>query len=189
LLTRTLFEIWMQAAYMREKPRERAREFLEHDPIRQYRGYKELKKIGADAQAKAFEDRLDFAEIQRQFFERDVTTPWHWWGKSIKALAKQLGRPFDKEYVIGYWWQSNVVHSSVTAMQHYVLHAEGQVKLNCHPGDKDPELDIKLAPRGATMMMISIIEEISEGLSIGIREKVESAKRAISALPKSSMPK
>jgi hypothetical protein len=165
LLTRTLFEIWMQAAYLRKEPRERARQLQKHDPIRMYRAYLALKKHGESKLTAAFKSRDDFEEIERQHHLRDATAPLWWFGKSLHSLANKLGPPFDKEYLIGYWWQSNLMHSSVTSMQHYMT---GSLELNCRAGNSEPELDLKIAPKSATMYFISITEEISEALSIDV---------------------
>jgi hypothetical protein len=165
LLTRTLFEIWMQAAYIGERPREGALQFQEHDPVHMYRAYLALKKHGESKLTAAFKSRDDFEEIERQHHLRDATAPLWWFGKSLHSLANKLGPPFDKEYLIGYWWQSNLMHSSVTSMQHYMT---GSLELNCRAGNSEPELDLKIAPKSATMYFISITEEISEALSIDV---------------------
>jgi hypothetical protein len=155
----------MQAAYLRKEPRERARQLQEHDPIRMYRAYLALKKHGESKLTAAFKSRDDFEEIERQHHLRDATAPLWWFGKSLHSLANKLGPPFDKEYLIGYWWQSNLMHSSVTSMQHYMT---GSLELNCRAGNSEPELDLKIAPKSATMYFISITEEISEALSIDV---------------------
>lgn len=179
LLTRTLFEIWMQAAYIRERPRERARQFQEHDPVRMYRAYLALKKHGEEELTAAFESRADFAEIRSQYDLRGATMKNYWFGRSLSSLAKELGPPFDKEYLVGYWWQSNFVHSAVTSMQHYV---SDSLELNCRPGDTKAVLDLKIAPKSATIYIISITEEISEALSIDVRADIQLAKTAFQAL-------
>ena len=172
LLTRTLFEIWMQAAYIGKSPKERAREFQEHDPVRMYRAYLALKKHGEHSLTAVFESRHDFAEIERQHYLRDATSHSWWFGRSLHSLANKLGFPFDKEYLVGYWWQSNLVHSSVTSMQHY---ATDSLELNCHPGNREPGLDVKIAPKSATAYFISITQEISEALHIDMRADVQLA--------------
>jgi len=179
ILTRTLFEIWMQAAYVVERPRERARQFQKHDPVRMYRAYLALKKHGEDKLTAVFESRDDFAEIEREHHLRDATAPSWWFGKSLRSLANKLGPPFDKEYLIGYWWQSNLVHSSVTSMQHYVPDSP---ELSCRAGNTEPTLDVKIAPKCATMYFISIVEEISEALSINVRADIQLAKTGFQAL-------
>jgi len=179
LLTRTLFEIWMQAAYLGEKPGKRARQFQEHDPIRMYRAYLKLKAYGENELTVAFESRADFAEIKSQHHLRHKTAPPWWFGKSLHSLANTLGPPFDKEYLVAYWWQSNLVHSGVTSMQHYVTES---LELNCRPGDTKAALDVKLAPKGATMYFISITEEISEALSIDMQVDIQLAKTRFQAL-------
>ena len=179
LLTRTLFEIWMQAAYIGKSPKERAREFQEHDPVRMYRAYLALKKHGEHSLTAVFESRHDFAEIERQHYLRDATSHSWWFGRSLHSLANKLGFPFDKEYLVGYWWQSNLVHSSVTSMQHY---ATDSLELNCHPGNREPGLDVKIAPKSATAYFISITQVISEALHIDMRADVQLAWTGLQAL-------
>jgi hypothetical protein len=179
LLTRTLFEIWMQAAYISERPRERARQFQEHDPVRMYWAYLALKKHGEDELTAAFESRADFAEIRSQYDLRGATKKNFWFGRSLSSLAKELGPPFDKEYLVGYWWQSNLVPSAVTSMQHYVTDS---LELNCRAGDTEPELDLKIAPKSATIYLIYITEKISDGLSIDVRADIQLAKTRFQAL-------
>ena len=148
-----------------------------------YRAYLALKKHGEGKLTAVFESRDDFAEIERQHHLRDATTPSWWFGKSLRSLAIKLGPPFDKEYLVGYWWQSNLVHSSVTSMQHYVTDS---LELNCRAGNTEPEWDLKIAPKSATMYFISIVEEISEALSIDVRAGIQLAKtgfQALDALP------
>ena len=186
LITRTLFEIWMQAAYMREKPRDRAQQFQKHAPIRMYRAYLALKKHGEHEPIAAFENWADFAEIQSQYAHSGRTEQQqnNWFGKSISFLADELGPNFKKQYLVEYWWQSNLVHSAETSMQPYVTDS---LELNCRPGNTEPELDVKIAPRIATKYFISITEEISEALSIDVRADIQLAKTGFQALDAVSM--
>jgi hypothetical protein len=181
LLTRTLFEIWMQAAYLRKEPRERARQFQKHDPIRMYRAYLKLKEHGENKLAVAFEARADFAEIQSQYDHSGTTKQRqnNWFGKSISSLARELGPDFKKHYLVDYWWQSNLVHSAGTSMQHYVTDS---LELDCRPGKTEPGLDAKIAPKSATAYFISSTEEISEALSIDLQADVQLAWAGLQAL-------
>lgn len=186
-LTRTMFEIWAQAAYLRAKPKERACQFREHDPVRMYRAYRSLKRQGekeplAAAQAPAFEGREDFAEIESQYNLRHKTAGRNWFGNSVRALAACLGPRFETEYLSGYWWQSNVVHTATTAMQHFVANPGEATLLNCHPGDAEPQMDVKMAPKSATLYLISIVEEISDGLSIDLGADIRSAVSDLHAI-------
>jgi hypothetical protein len=182
LLTRTLFEIWMQAAYLREKPMERTRQFREHGPVSMYRGYHKLKKHGEHTLTAAFESRDDFAEIKCQYYLHNTTAGPNWFGNSLRCLADELGTPFDREYLIGYWWQSNFVHTAIATMQHFVIDPEAHLRLNCHPGNVEPQLDVKLAPQGATMYMISVVDEVSDALSINLRSDIQSARLGLQVL-------
>ena len=181
LLTRTLFEIWMQVAYLRRDPSERARQFQEHDPVRMYRAYLALKKHGVDELIGAFESRTDFAKIQSRYARSGKAKPLpnNWFGKSISLLADELGPDFKKHYLVDYWWQSNFVHSAVTSMQHYVADS---LELNCRPGNAEPQLDVKIAPKCATMYFISITEEISEALFVDVRTDIQYAKTGLQQL-------
>lgn len=183
LLVRTILEVYLQARYMNEAPSAHSKEFVEHDPVRWYKSFLRLPGVGAAQLVAEFEKREDFGEIKRQYEERKpLMRGMNWWGGTIESLAQHLGLPFRQAYAVEYWWQSNLVHSTATALQHYVVESDDGFDLNCHPKLGDPTLELRTAPTSATRWLICITEEVSQALSVAIEDNIQQAKQAFAEM-------
>lgn len=176
ILTRTIFELALQARYMKEDPKPRARLFAEQDPVMRYRYYLNLKKLGdADlTQGIEIENRKqELSELKQQYERHKAKYPEGkgWWGKSIAWLARHLGKEMEIRYVAIYWMQSNLAHSGTTSVKEYMADNKGGLKINCYPSHSDE----KTFPLEATLHFLDIMGHTTESLGINLKDEVDKA--------------
>ena len=176
-LSRTIYELLLQAAYMRQNPRERAKLFAEFDPVARYAWYEQLKTLNRPELVKDMESRPgDLQELKAQHDRyKDAYPQVHrgWTGKSIRTLAKDLGSAFETHYVAYYWIQSNVIHSSISAVGQY-LSEHRKLNSNCYPSKKY-SLTTKTVPIVSTTCLVGVASETGAALELGIDSYFESA--------------
>lgn len=171
VLVRTIFELALQAQYMYEDPKPRARLFTEHDPVTRYRYYLKLKSLNEREMLGRIEVRSDELEELKAYYEslRGKYPGKNWWGNSIEWLAEQLGKHTETRYTAIYWMQSNLVHSGVTSFRKYLAEQNGGLKIRCHPS---PATEI-LVPQEAALWFIGIMKHASDALGVSMDADLE----------------
>lgn len=174
ILVRTIFELALQARYMKQAPKSRARLFNEYDPVMRYRYYKNLKKLGDPELIRAIESHAQELSELRQHHDRlkaKYPEGKGWWGRSVGWLARHLGKGTEKHYAIVYRMQSNLVHSAVTAVKQYLNEEKGELKINCYPS---PSSEIRI-PIVATQHFLDIMWHTAEALGLDLANDFDSA--------------
>jgi len=174
ILTRTIFELALQARYMREDPKPRARLFAEHDPVMRYRYYLRLKKLGNAKLVQRIESNTEGLEELKQNYDRlQAKYPENkgWWGKSIASLAKHLGKEMETRYAMIYWIQSNLAHSGSTSVKEYINEEQGGLKAKCYPSPSNTAM----IPQEATLFFLDIVELTAEALGLNLHTGVGNA--------------
>ena len=163
ILARTIFEIALQAQYMRDDPRTRARLFTEHDPVMRYRYYKKMNKHGL-LNEMSDNRKKELDELEKHYNKLKDNYPEHkgWWGKSIAWLAEDQGDHMKKRYDLIYWIQSNLVHSATTSFKDYLKEQGEGFKINCNPSISNDEM----IPQEATLFFMRICELVCHALAI-----------------------
>jgi hypothetical protein len=184
VIARTIFELYLQAAYMREAPHERARAFAEFDPVARYAWYKRLKSLNSQELVASIErDPVQLAELEalhNKFQSRYPGIGRGWTGMTIASLARHFGREIEKYYVAYYWIQSNLVHSGVTSVGHYVTPELSELVHNCYPSTDFSETT-KTVPIVSTSMLIAVISEVEKALDAELSAEVVRAFAEVAA--------
>ena len=180
ILTRTIFEIALQARYMSQDPRERARKFFLHYPVAQYRYYLKLKELDGLELTKRFEARAkDLAKLKEAYeSHKSDYQGLNWWGDSIRWLAKQSGQPFEARYAWTYAVQSTLAHSSMAAAKHYVEEDGNDIRVSCYP---KPDEDI-LVPQEATLFSMDVATQFVNAWELPVEDDYNKAMAALKAL-------
>lgn len=181
ILARTIFEMALQARYMKQAPKPRARLFTEYDPVMRYRYYRNLKRLGDAELVRSIESRTQELSELRQSYDRlkaKYPEGKGWWGRSVGWLARHLGKGTEKHYAIVYWMQSNLVHSAVTALRQYLREEESGLKVNCYPS---PSSEVRI-PMVATQHFLDIIWHTTEALGLDLATDFESALDSFQAI-------
>ena len=172
ILARTIFEIALQARYMKENPKSHARLFAEHDPVEKYRYYKRLKKVGDSKLIEAIENRSDeLLKIKKMHdeFHKKYPQGKGWWGESIHWLAKHCGKETERRYATTYWMQSNLVHTGITSTTEYIADRGKSLKVNCYPSQTgDPMIPIE-----STLFFLDVIRNIADALNVVIDKEYQ----------------
>jgi hypothetical protein len=171
IIARTIFELALQARYMQEDPKPRARLFAEHDPVMRYRYYWKLKKLGDTVFIPAIESRQqELSNLKQRHDRLKANYPENkgWWGQSIAWLAKHLGKNMETQYAAVYWIQSNLVHSGSPSAKEYMKAEQGALKINCYPAPSDQVM----IPLVASQSFLKITGHTAEALDLGIHDHV-----------------
>jgi len=174
MLARTIFELSLQAQYMKEDPKPRARLFTEHDAVMRYRYYLRLKKLGDTTLVPGIESREQELMDLKQHHDRlkdKYPEGKGWWGNSIAWLARHLGKNMKTRYNAIYWMQSNLVHSTAASVKDYLSDHEVGMKVNCYPA---PSFD-SIAPQEATLFFLNIAWLTSEAFGLDLSSDVNMA--------------
>jgi len=99
VLSRTIFELVLQARYMKQDPKPRALLFIQHDFVARYRCYEKLKKIGI--QRMKDKEAIALREHHDKYVHNYKHNKSHWWGNSISWLAHQLGKAMRESHATG----------------------------------------------------------------------------------------
>jgi hypothetical protein len=188
-LSRTLFEILLQACWMKSDPKRRARSFAEHSPVRQYNLYLRMRKLKSP-QMSAVVSRIEsktaqLAEMKRQYDEfkmqflkpgrKSVKSPddlsENWWGNSIRWLGEKLG--MEDHYATVYWSQSDLVHTGSTSIRDYLKRNQDGWQANCYPTPENA--DCELTALWASGWVIGIVEVLNDAWSLRLDSEIARA--------------
>ncbi len=139
VLTRTIFEIYLQAKYMAGDPLQRAEMFKNHDIADRYFKYLKLAKYPelVDAIEKRPEEltklKAQFAEIEREYKKNTG-----WWGKDLRWLAENNQE--EKSYLTVYPFYSGLVHSTSSSVKYYLLVTEKLFGVDFEPSPRGSEI-------------------------------------------------
>ena len=168
ILTRSIFELRLQALYLDQEPKERTRQFLQHLQKAEFHG---LKKYAASGKVKSL--RFEGNAKPR------VGRAGDWWGGGgLRKLAEQTD--LEKEYDFEYWNLSEFGHSSATQMFRYVSNSEGKISLSYLP-KKDEDFTTLY---NATKWVFDIVACTANALEIEFEEEILSAARSLIGLSK-----
>ena len=176
ILARTVFELALQARYMKEDPKPRARLFTEYDPVARYRYYLRLKKLGVIDEIEKFKTHsheLGLEEMKQYHDRLHKVYPErkNWWGEGIGWLARHLGKEMEKRYVTIYWMQSNLVHSAAASVKAYLKQHEEGLLINCSPARSNRSM----VPQEITLFFLDIAGHVAEALKLELDEDVSKA--------------
>ena len=181
VISRTIFELSLQAQYLNEDPKTLARLFVEHDPVVRYSWYKRLKQMGLTDLVNDIESRQQELQELKQAHDNlssNYPKPDKWWGKSIWWLADHLGDQMRKRYATVYWELSNYVHTGITSAKEYIDMKDGKFKLNCYPS----KLEKNKIFFEATIYFMNIIRQVAEALKVDLEAEYQEAFPKYSAL-------
>lgn len=167
VLARTIFEISLQAQYMQQDSKPRARLFVEHDPVVRYRYYEHLQKMGDPLLVPAIENRKEeLTDLKEQYYKLKDRYPKgrSWWGNSIAWLARHLGKDMEMRYAAIYWMQSNLVHTGAASIKEYLDEQKGGLKVNCYPASSN---DV-MVPQESTIFFLNITRLTSDALALDL---------------------
>ncbi len=136
VLTRTLFEISLQARYILQDPQSRSERFIRFDPVRRWRHFEKLRKSGDKNFLQELTKNPKMLEKLKHNHDESMKnfcypeTSQNWWGKSIEWLAKHLGNGTDPIYFGLYPIQSGHVHSDIRSSKAYLKIDGGNLVFN-----------------------------------------------------------
>lgn len=171
ILTRTIFEIHLQAEYMCAEPKNRARLFVEHDPVVRHRWFRRLKSLGDSDLAKTIDPQaLAEMENESKRVEANYKNSHNWWGNTIYWLANQLGK--HVLYAGIYWKQSNLVHSGILSTKEYLDGGQNILTAKCYPS-KSEDLAV---PRESTLFFLEIAGQTAKALGVDAALEIDRGK-------------
>lgn len=137
VLSRSIFEIFLQIAYMAGNPVERAPLFIKHDLVGRYFLYLKLKKY-PDLVSDIEKHEAELEQLTAQFkeLEDQYNKGKGWWGKELRWLAETLesnNNQAEKSYLRLYPLYSDLVHSTSSAMKYYILETAGRTVIDAAP--------------------------------------------------------
>lgn len=175
ILARTIFELELQARYMREDPK-RVRLFLEYDPVLRYRLYLRLKELGINTFVDEMEKRKsELSELKDQYetFNSNYPSGNNWWGGTVRQLADQFNKEVQLYYAGAYLMESNMVHSNVAAVKEYMKNHRSNIEVNCYPLVSN---DI-IVPSFATVRFLGVLSIVAEALELNLDVEIDYAFR------------
>lgn len=156
MLTRTIFELAMQAVYMAEKPTERAKRFIEHEQCVFHKFYENLGKGGLGDWIKDRKNDVKPWKKQHEKYCRqysDIRAD-NWWGRDIQKLINN-NDDLKKRCTYFYSWASNYIHSTLFVAEDYITVAE-QITPNCYPAvSGDHKIVVEATDSFATIVRIT----------------------------------
>jgi hypothetical protein len=137
VLSRTVFEIFLQVSYMAGNPIERAPLFLKHVLVEKYFLYLKLKKY-PDLVSDIEKREADLEKLTAQF--KELEDQYHkgkgWWGHDLRWLAERVesdDNQAEKNYLLLYPLYSDLVHSTSSAQKYYIVTTAGRSVIDSGP--------------------------------------------------------
>lgn len=137
VLSRTLFEIFLQVSYMAGNPVERAALFVKHVLVEKYFLYLKLKKypdLVSDIEKR--EGDLEKLTVQFKELEEQYNRGKGWWGKELRWLAENMesdDNQAEKNYLRLYPLYSDLVHSTSSAVKYYIFETTERTAIDSGP--------------------------------------------------------
>ncbi len=205
VLSRTLFELFLQAEWMSTKPKEMARSFVEHAAVRNYNLYLRIKTLqGAriDAVVSRIESqpselaklkqlydqfKLKFLRPGRRIANSPNGLADNWWGHSVRWLAEKVG--VEELYATVYWSQSDLVHTGSTSINDYLKwNNKDGWQANCYPNPQNEECGLTVLWASGWFVRICEILNAAWGLQLDADikqplEAIDELARRTGALP------
>jgi uncharacterized protein DUF5677 len=157
VLSRTIFEIFLQIAYMAGNPKERAPLFIKHDLVGRYFLYLKLKKypdLVSDIEKRSAE--LEQLTVQFKELEEQYNKGKGWWGKDLRWLAETAesdDNRAEKSYLRLYPLYSDLVHSTSSAVKYYISEPAGRVVIDAGPSLSAEKLAAFPTATGAVLLI------------------------------------
>jgi Family of unknown function (DUF5677) len=137
VLSRTIFEIFLQISYMASDPVERAPLFLKHVLVERYFLYLKLKKypeLVSDIEKR----EADLAQLTAHFkeLEDQYKKGKGWWGQDLRWLAEKMesnDNQAEKTYLRFYPLCSELVHSTSSAVKYYIFETTERTGIDSSP--------------------------------------------------------
>jgi hypothetical protein len=137
VLSRTIFEIFLQVSYMAGNPVERAPLFIKHDLVGRYFLYLKLKKY-PDLVSDIEKRKENLEQLATQF--KELEDQYHkgkgWWGNDLRWLAERVesdDNEAEKNYLRLYPLYSDLVHSTSSSVKHYIFTIAGRSTVDSAP--------------------------------------------------------
>lgn len=137
VLSRTIFEIYLQMSYMAGNPVERAPLFIKHDLVGRYFLYLKLKKypnLVSDIEKR--KENLEQLTIQFKELEDQYRKGQGWWGSDLRWLAERIesdDEEAEKSYLRLYPLYSDLVHSTSSSVKYYIFTTAGRSAIDSGP--------------------------------------------------------
>jgi hypothetical protein len=188
VLSRTLFELWLQSQWISTSPNKMARLFAEHAAVRRYSHYLRMKKVKDSPKIAAvvavLESKPGLAELEKEYerlkanylksgrgsASRVQNVADNWWGNSIYWLAKNLGPLALEQYATVYWCQSDLVHTGSTSVRDYLKRSKEGWLANCYPASDD--VSEGLTALWASLWFLGIIEILCRAWDLGLEGEI-----------------
>ena len=128
ILSRTLYEISLQARYIQSDPQLLVERYLRFDPVRRWKHYLNFKKNADRALVQELEEKSsksleELKKLHDESMGKFNYKGQNWWGDTIEWLALKLGNGKDSIYSGLYPIQSGFVHSDVRSSRSYIKFA------------------------------------------------------------------
>jgi len=174
ILLRSIFEILVNARYIAERPKERARLYLEYDYI--------MKKKAFDISDKRKWRADDIKDILSEYNRVKDNYPdkWHWAGDSmtISKMAQEVG--LSKHYETHYWVLSNLAHTTPRAAVSYLRVTEQGLLV----GNLEGRDQLFRVLRESCIYFLEIISINNSAFELGLEDKIDAVGRQASWLLK-----
>ena len=178
-ITRTIFELRLQAKFMASDLEDRSAQFTENvfaTALEYYRRSRRENDIEAEFIAHDLERlREEFRESKNlSHVEPKYQVNW-WGGGGIKRLIEALALPVEKEYQVIYFMLSDHVHSSTSLAHRYATRNENALALS-FAGQNTSSVTV---PWSASVWLLEIGDLVDKALNLGMNDEIIEASRAL----------
>lgn len=172
ILVRAVFECSLQVRYLQQDPR-RAKRFERYLASRPRERILWLLQQGYVGVAKGLEATDTYRGLRA---ELDALAPlhqqYHWWGKSVRWLAHQLGGLEAATYDVLYADLSEFAHSGAGSFGAYAAFERSGISFRAGPDIDDESGLQEAAALTARSIMIALCRDVDKALGLGVEKVV-----------------
>lgn len=159
VLFRTLYELSLQASYIAQDPIPLAQKYAYFGPVSQYRRaeiFMESKdKILKDVVSESTPNMDELKQLHDLHgVDYPKNRPWH--GLTNAELARKLGVEWVRDYLVMYWFQSNIAHTNPLSANSFITIGD---QITLHDGPEP--WDGTLGPWRATHNLLMIYNAVA----------------------------
>jgi hypothetical protein len=183
-LTRTIYELRLQADFMAEDLGNRSIQFAENVFVTALEYYSRLDPAHAE-QGKTMAEEI--GQLRKEFRiskglpEEPPKYQVNWWGGGgIRRLVEALKLPLDYEYETIYFTLSDHSHSSPSLVHRYATRDENSLRpLFSH--ERSHKLTV---PHSASVWLLQIGQHVSKAIGFGLEKELEQAAVELNSVVK-----
>ena len=171
ILTRTIFEAFLQAKYINEDGERLSRRFIEFDIVKRMNLYTRIKKSGNPKAIEQIDSRPNELKDLKAAYKK-IRTQYkgqHWWGEDVGWLARRV--KVAPQYNTVAWELSSLIHSDATSMRSYIKSHGPGLAVDCYPSDDRPTT---IAVH-ATSSMLGIVGSVAPAFDAPITKEMDEA--------------